>query len=175
MSSQPTRRELLMAEESGWWYDAWVGNLFQECPWKDPPLISYAAELNRDHPRTLIESWAPAGLIPLGMLVANDAESVLHALAELKRQGRLEKVLRFFRSDEVSLRRSFSEDLPDLLEIDHYAPILLVRRIYYDQHHHPLLAQELWSPADQELSADRVVLRHPDRFEVAAVGIRELP
>ena len=142
------------------------------------------------------------------MLVANDADSVLHALAELKRcedetahlesalrelteqkqheteqrqhepagqRGWEAEELRFFQSDEVSIRRSFSEDLPDLLEVDRYAPLLLVRRIYYDQHHHPVLAQELWSPADKETFAGRLVLPELDDFEIATTRIRELP
>jgi len=167
-----------MAENIGWWHDAWVGNLFQEAPWKDPPFISYTAELHRDasqRPTNLINSWAPAGLIPVKMLIANDADSVLHALAELKHCEVAAARLKFFRSDEVSVHRSFSEDLPDLLEVDRYAPLLLVRRIYYDQDHHPVLAQELWSPADEEIPAGRCVLPSPDAFEIAACAIRELP
>lgn len=193
--SQLNQRQLLMAENIGWWSDAWVGNLFQEAPWKDPPLISYAAEVYRNasrHPTIHVQSWAPAGLIPIKMLIANDGESVLHALAELKRCEAgalgLESVLnylaeqeqqeadefRFFRSDEVDIRCSFSQDLPDLLELQRDAPLLFVRRIYYNQRHHPLLAQELRSRADPELFADRLLQSDPDPFEIAGVRIREL-
>lgn len=215
MNSQLNQRQLLMAENVGWWSDAWVGNLFQEAPWKDPPLISYSAEPYRNasrHPTRHVQSWAPAGLIPIKMLIANDGESVLHALAELKRceagalalesvlhdlaeqkqrdaeRFHLESVLdymaeqeqqetdefRFFRSDEVDIRGSFSQDLPDLLELPRDAPLLFVRRIYYNRCHHPLLTQELRSPADQQLFAGRLLQSDPDPFEIAGARVREL-
>jgi hypothetical protein len=124
------------------------------------------------HPTILIESWAPAALIPMKMPIASDREPIIHDPAERKQQEA--EVFRLFWSDELSIRCSFSQDLPDLLEIQSHAPLLFVRRVYDNQHHQLPLAQERWSRADQELLAGRLLLSEPDPFQVAAVRIREI-
>lgn len=136
-----TKREILSAkevpvEELAYPVREFVLTMLADADWGRPPSLSITEVVGfvEGEPRFFVDSWAPASVIPAGVLAESEEDEVLEWVTN--HRGISSPAV----MESVCVLPADDQDL-DALRIQQGGPVIVVWRIAYDQRARPFLAQ----------------------------------